>query len=154
MACGLALFVMSADAQTPSPKEWTEESTIVYVIAPTSIIKSGDQMFGTFETSGVRQIKGGQNMGARCIGLYDFIEKVQIGHENGACLFETKAGDQMLDTFDRTSKTGGTITVLSGTGKFKGITGNGEWKVVSDNLNAGDKINRILVTDTVHYRLP
>jgi hypothetical protein len=79
------------------------------------------------------------NNSGHCVGLGRFLNS--IGHFAGNCLFVDPKGDQFILDWDSTDyKMGevpkGSVKFLGGTGKFKGMTGTGEWQASTNEVHA------------------
>jgi hypothetical protein len=48
----------------------------------------------------------------------------------------------------------GTYTIIAGTGKYAGMTGNGEWHLIQFLPPTSDKYVRGIFANTMHWRLP
>jgi hypothetical protein len=137
------------------PREGTDSFTNTWLITTSNIMKVGDRTLGTYEVSGVHQNVQGDattDMGMRCLGIYDDAGKARA-QEHGACTFTDNDGDKIMATYERKTAEGGIETLVSGTGKFAGISGNGEWTVLKFPLKADDKLSRGIVSEKVHWKI-
>jgi hypothetical protein len=107
----------------------------------------------SFEVDGVtRNDTGGamfDNFGFRCVGNVESIGSARTGH--GVCTYTDKDGDQILQTYDQQGSAGG-VTLVSGSGKFAGISGTGEWTTVA-SPSSDDKRPRAVVAHKVHWKI-
>jgi hypothetical protein len=152
-AAVLPLSAHSADMA----KEGTDSSTNTWIMtSPTNPVKVGDHTVGTYELSGIRHADNGDammtTMAVRCLGIYEIVgtgpEK-----EHGSCVYTDNDGDQIMSTFERKTESGGTETLVAGTGKFTSISGTAEWTVLQFPLKADDKLLRGVVGEKVHWKL-
>jgi hypothetical protein len=147
-----AILPLSVNAETA--KEGTDDFTNTWLATGSSPLKTGDRTVGTYELNGVhRNNNSGANMGMRCLGISEVVG-TGVEHDHGACIFADKDGDQIMITYQNNSETTGTETLVSGTGKFAGISGTGEYTALQRRLHADDKVNRGIVAEKVHWKLP
>jgi hypothetical protein len=145
-----------ADLPKEGTDSWTQSWVRMYV---SSEMKVADHSVSEFELAGsTRNDKGGpmwNNFSFRGMGLF-----VKVGgkaHEPAAnCVWADKDGDQiMADIVSSPDNAGdGTYTITAGTGKYAGITGNGEWHRIQILLPTSDKYVRGIFANTMHWRLP
>ena len=152
-AAVLPLSAHSADMA----KEGTDSSTNTWMMtSPVSPIKVGDHTVGTYEISGIRHVDNRDammsNMSLRCLGIYEIVG-TGPEREHGSCVYTDNDGDQIMSTFERKTESGGTETLVAGTGKFTSISGTAEWTVLQFPLKADDKLLRGVVGEQVHWKL-
>jgi hypothetical protein len=98
--------------------------------------KIGDDFFlATGENMGVLVSDSGagpfSDLSGRCVAQVLYVKGV--GRDQGHCVYMDRAGDQFVTEFEApAAKLGapaenGTYKYLGGTGKFAGLTGQGEW---------------------------
>jgi hypothetical protein len=146
-----ATLPLSGHAETN--KEGTDSYTDTWVSSGPNSLKIGDRTVGTYELIGVHHNdSGGDNMGLRCLGAYE-IAGAGIVHGHGACIYADQAGDQIMTTYEDHGNDG-TETLVSGTGKFAGISGTGEYTILQRGLHADDKVARGVVAEKIHWKLP
>jgi len=138
-------------------KEGTDSSTNTWMMtSPVSPIKVGDHTVGTYEISGIRHVDNRDammsNMSLRCLGIHE-IAGTGPEREHGSCVYTDNDGDQIMSTFERKTESGGTETLVAGTGKFTSISGTAEWTVLQFPLKAEDKLLRGVVGEKVHWKL-
>jgi hypothetical protein len=146
----LTLSVQAADM----PKEGTDNFTNVWTTTVSNTIQQGTHSFTTYEIDGVARNDAGGPMfnlfGLRCVGMGS-----GPGSELGTCTYTDKDGDNIFMPY--TGKSGrGTYEVAGGTGKFAGITGNGEWWNVNPAppIKSDDKRGRGVIANKVSWKLP
>ena len=142
----LPLAVQAADM----PKSGTDSFTNTWVATSSNQIKVGDQTLLTYEITGIHRNDNRDamitNMGMRCLGL-------EVGtNEHGGCTYTDKDGDQILALFERKGETV-TENLVAGTGKFTGISGTGDFKVIQFPVKADDKLAGI-VSEKWQWKLP
>src|SRR5271166_337807 len=79
-----------ARASGEMPKEGTDSFTNTWLITTSNTMKVGERTLGTYEVSGVHQNVHGEatnDMGMRCLGIYDVAGKAREWKEHGACTF-------------------------------------------------------------------
>jgi hypothetical protein len=141
-----------------SPSEGTDSVINTFVVTGFHLIKMDDQVVVTYESKGIHHSNGTEDspmnadMGVRCAGMYEADGKTILEH--GACITQDKDGDKILAKYSSSNGVTGTVTLISGTGKFKGITGSGTYKSVRHGLHADDTVNRSVSTETLHWKLP
>jgi hypothetical protein len=134
------------------PKEGNDSYTHTLVVTYASPMKVGDRALIVSEQNGISLNDSGRsifnNMGTRCISLEEIVGNVR--HARGGCTFTDNDGDQIMLTLDRKGDAGN-ATLVSGTGKFIGISGTGEY--THRLLKADDKLLRVVVSAKVHWKL-
>jgi hypothetical protein len=150
----LPLSVQAADM----PKAGSDNFTTVLVVTLANTIQQGTQSFVTYEVDGVARNDAGGPMfnffGVRCIALEEGPDPSKFtGH--GTCTFTDADGDNIFTPYNSTGGRGGTFEVAGGTGKFAGITGNGEWRRIDlAPIKSDDKRARAVVSNKVSWKLP
>lgn len=90
-----------------------------------------------------------QNITAHCVEA-----GFTAGAGNGYCVYSDKDGDKFVEAFNRPhAATSGKATLVSGTGKYKGIQGQLDWQVVQA-LPAEKGSFHYVGKKTGSYRLP
>jgi hypothetical protein len=148
-----SLLVQAAEM----PKEGTDNFTNIWATTISNTIQQGTQSFITYEFGGVARNDAGGPMfnffGLRCVGMSD-VSGPGNNTDHGSCTFTDKDGDNIFMPY--TGKSGrGTYEVAGGTGKFTGITGNGEWWNIRPwPIMSDDKRNRGVIANKVSWKLP
>jgi hypothetical protein len=150
----LPLSVQAADM----PKEGSDNLTSVLLVTSYNTIQQGTQTFETYEVDGVARNDTGGSMfnlfGARCVGMEEGPDPGKFtGH--GTCTYTDTDGDNIFTPFSATGGRRGTLELAGGTGKFAGITGNGEWRRIDPApIKSDDKRGRVVVALKVNWKLP
>jgi hypothetical protein len=121
-----------------------------------SEMKVADHSLSEFEIAGsTRNDKDGpmwNNFSFRGMGVV-----VEVGgkaHEPAAnCVWADKDGDQIMADIVSSDAGDGTYTIIAGTGKYAGMTGNGEWHRIQILPPTSDKYVRGIFANTMHWRL-
>ena len=147
----LPLFPMTASAEE-MPKEGIDSYTHTLVVTFVSPMKVGDRALIISEQNGVSLNDNGRtmfnNMGTRCVSLEEIDGSGR--RAQGGCTFTDNDGDQLMLTLDRRGEAGN-ATLVSGTGKFAGISGTGEY--THRLIKADDKFPRVVVSAKVYWKL-
>src|SRR6516165_8599110 len=144
----LTIAVASLLPLSVQAAEGTDNFTNVWATTISNTIQQGTRSFTTYEIDGVARNDAGGPMfnlfGLRCVGMGS-----GPGSELGTCTYTDKDGDNIFMPY--TGKSGrGTYEVAGGTGKFAGITGNGEWWNVSPApIKSDDKRGRGVISNKV-----
>ncbi len=135
------VFESAADAQLPKQGTW---SGMYYKSGTVKALPIGDQIvILVIDESGMVAADSADsplnNNSLRCVGTGRFLKS--IGHFAGQCMFVDPAGDQFIIDWNSVDfKLGeaprGPVTFLGGTGKFKGITGTGEWEANGSEIRS------------------
>ncbi|SAL78612.1 hypothetical protein [Caballeronia telluris] len=150
----VALFSATAGwAQTP-PKQGTIDAT--YTAAGTDVREievTGDVAVYLYESTLVMTNNSKtplmQNITAHCVEA-----GFTAGVGNGYCVYLDKDGDKFVEAFNHPKgATSGKGTLVSGSGKYKGIQGEFAWEVVQA-LPAEKGSFHYLGKKTGSYRLP
>jgi hypothetical protein len=165
IALSLATSMVSANAASndPSklsgpPSEGTDSAINTFIVTGLNTIKMGEHAVVTYESKGIHHSIGtdggpmNADMGVSCTGIYENDGETILDH--GACIAQDKDGDKILVKYHSSNGVTGEITLISGTGKFEGITGSGTYKSVQHGLHADDTVNRSVSTETFHWKLP
>jgi hypothetical protein len=150
----LPLSTQAADM----PKEGTENFTNVLVVTLSNSIQQGTQSFFTYEVDGVARNDAGGPMfnlfGVRCVGMEEGPDPGKFtGH--GTRTYTDADGDNIFMPYSATGGRRGTFEVAGGTGKFVGISGNGEWwRTDPAPIKSDDKRARPVVSNKVSWKLP
>jgi hypothetical protein len=152
-----SLLPLSAQA-ADLPKEGTDNFTNVFVVTSSNTVQQGSQSFVTYEVDGVARDDAGGPMfnlfGVRCVGMEEGpgIGKM-TGH--GTCTYTDTDGDNIFMPYNAKEGRRGTYEVAGGTGKFAGITGNGEWwRIDPAPIKSDDKRARPVTSNKVSWKLP
>jgi hypothetical protein len=153
----LPLSVQAADM----PKEGTDAFTNIWAITISNTIQQGTNSFDTYEINGVARNDAGGPMfnffGLRCVGTSSGPGGGERS-EHGTCTYTDKDGDNIFAPYTGKSGHGsarGTYEVAGGTGKFAGITGNGEWWNINPApIKSDDKRGRGVIANKVSWKLP
>jgi hypothetical protein len=133
VAC--AAFMGSAAAQTPASlaKEGTIDLISIYQATSQAVVHEKEFLQYTFEAYG--SLVGaagsfGDGMTGKCIGSGRVL-KGKLDIEIGSCRFVDSSGDAFITSHtarptDKPSVNLGKVTIIGGTGKYAGITGNYE----------------------------
>ncbi|HXA25835.1 MAG TPA: hypothetical protein VNW90_26440 [Acetobacteraceae bacterium] len=152
----LLLAVPMSGKSADIPKEGTETLTDTWVLTYISRMKIGDRFRSIYEQNGIARSDNGNpifnNLGLRCLGTTEITAGKYSGE--GTCTYTDKDGDQIMSTYEVKTQNAGTGAYVSGTGKFTGISGTGEWTVTARPTSADDKVIRGVVSEKVHWSLP
>ncbi len=150
----LPLSVQAADM----PKEGSDNITTVMLVSSYITIQQGAQTFETYEVDGVARNDSGGPMfnlfGVRCIGMEEGPDPIKFTGR-GTCTYTDTDGDNIFTPFSAKGERRGTFEVAGGSGKFAGVTGNGEWRRVDPApIRSDDKRGRVVVSLKVNWKLP
>jgi hypothetical protein len=138
------------------PKEGSDSWTQSWVRMYLSEMKVADHSLLQFEIAGsTRNDKGGpmwSNFSFRGMGLH--MEGGGEVREPANCVWADKDGDQIMADIASSGGGDGIYTIVAGTGKYAGITGNGEWHLIQFLPPTSDKYVRGIFANTMHWRLP
>jgi hypothetical protein len=97
-------------------------------------------------------VKALQGATYKCVGY----TRVMKGEANGtgSCLWTDTGGDTVVGEFKEVPGTAPTWTFLSGTGKWKGISGDGTYKELSMSKPAADGTVEVCLEETGKWMLP
>jgi|SRR5215472_1082419 hypothetical protein len=150
----LPLSVQAADM----PKGGSDNFTNVLVVTSSNTIEQGTQSLSSYEVDGVARNDAGGPMfnlfGVRCVGVEEGPGPGKFtGH--GTCTYTDTDGDNIFTPYSASIGRRGTFAVTGGTGKFAGITGNGEWRRIDPvPIKSDDKRARAVVSLTISWKLP
>ena len=160
-ACASALLCVSTSsfAQTELPKEGPIAATGIFH-SSLKVIDVGDLRQLSYEAVGglVADKPGGfgDRLTVRCIGGYRAL-KGKIEFENNMCELTDPAGDKLYSKLENVSSDADKVvnktTLISGTGKYAGITGG--WETVRRSHRPpaeGEGMSSVKITGT--YKLP
>ena len=123
---GLASAANAAAAELP--KEWNYDTMHCFGGTITFVKHGKSHMAFNYHLSGASRSKTSDSpvglLSSQCLGVGSVIEGASS--TNGFCEFIDADGDKFFGVYDRTGPSG-TWKVLSGTGKFTGITGGGTY---------------------------
>ena len=135
MAVVLTFWAAPA-AAAEFPKTGSAEYDPYYVDNTVAKINSGAGTGVIGEETGItRNVKGEgpfHDMSVRC--LYHWSVVGETNHVNGSCVHTDKDGDNVFAIFDDK-----TTTLIGGTGKYKGITGNAPYTIVELHDTVGGR---------------
>ncbi len=131
----LAFLVVSGVQSIARSDEGKTSYTTYYTVKSGSTLKLGEGRSHTItEFTGLTQNDAGEDMfnhmTARCVGIYSSESGVTEGQ--GGCIEVDKDGDEVFTDFTFTSSTkppGGVHTLIGGTGKYSGISGEARFTV-------------------------
>jgi hypothetical protein len=99
---------------------------------PSHVLQQGDGIIaGSYDSTAMMPGQEGTpyyNMSGRCLGQFTIINGDYS--ESGSCQYWNAAGDKIFGVYARkgdVAKAEGTWRVVQGTGKFEGITSEGNW---------------------------
>ena len=99
---------------------------------PSHVIQQGDGIIaGSYDSTAMMPGQEGTpyyNLSGRCLGQFTIINGDYS--ESGSCQYWNAAGDKIFGVYARkgdVAKAEGTWRVVQGTGKFEGITSEGNW---------------------------
>ena len=149
----LPLSVQAADI----PKEGAVNFTFAWVVVSSTNIQQGTPSFDTYDLVGVTRNDAGGPMfdffGARCVGA-DEVSGPGKSTTRGTCTWTDTDGDNIFTPYSGTAQHG-TLELAGGTGKFAGITGNGEWSRLNPApIKSDDKRPRAVNSLKVNWKLP
>ena len=150
----LPLSVQAADL----PREGSDNFTTVLVVTLANTMQQDTQSLVTYEVDGVARNDAGGPMfnlfGVRCLGMEEGPDPSKFtGH--GTCTWTDPDGDNIFTPYSATIGRRGTLEVTGGTGKFAGITGNGEWTRLNPApIKSDDKRSRAVNSLKVNWKLP
>ena len=158
-ASALLSFSTSSFAQTELPKEGPVAATGVFH-SNLKVIGVGDLAQFAYEAKGglVADKPGGfgDRLTVRCIGGFRAL-KGKIEFEYNMCEYTDPAGDKLYSKLENVSSDADKVvnktTLISGTGKYAGITGG--WEVVRRSHRPpaeGEGVSSTKITGT--YKLP
>lgn len=109
---------------TPLPREGAVEKTLCFSGTATPLAGNDSDRYGTYSVSGVAQSeqKAFDAMSTECSAAYE-IRSGKWQHR-GYCVFQDPSGDK-YHVSDNWTTDGYKVVYLGGTGKFKGISGEG-----------------------------
>ena len=142
-----------------SPATWAAESPVDFVKCSsskaTSLNVGGDVTAIGLENTGIiasGSTKDFENSSAHCVGLFRIVGGKRAG--NGMCKFLDPAGNTVLGEFQILGPGEGSWEFLAGTGKFKGISGSGQWKVYTTAKPSVEGSSQFCERYTGKYTLP
>jgi hypothetical protein len=90
------------------------------------------------------------NAAFHCVGATEIAGSEHLGH--GLCTYSDKDGDQIMAKWEGKEPHAGHSTLVGGTGKFSGISGNSDWTVQAP-LKANDKFFRGIGSEKMHWKI-
>lgn len=156
LALGIASSATAADEAKKLPPIGKVKFQVSYVQPVEHSVNLTDKiMFGTSEFYGITRVVEGDRafdrLAEHCTGQhYGFEQK--SGTQNGACLYTDADGDKMMINWVDDQPSGGQKKVVSGTGKFAGITGSGTY-VFSDVPQPASDVYAWIVDVDLDYKL-
>lgn len=153
-AIGTTATLSGGVAEAQSAARQGEDSISHIFTFADKTIKLGERTSMFRELSGVsRNDKGNgmfHNLGLRCFGFIDISEGK--ASSIGRCLETDGDGDQIFSTFENKSGAG-SHTLIGGTGKFKGISGQQAFSGVSI-VKGPDGVAAMIIPLKATWKLP
>lgn len=114
-----------AQSAAPLPRQGTVEHKLCFSGQATQLVATETDTYGTYSVSGVTQSdnKAFDALSMECVAAYEMRSKVW--QHRGYCVFQDASGDRYHGADNWTTDGGYRFTYLGGTGKFKGMSGEG-----------------------------
>jgi hypothetical protein len=126
---GVSLWLLGANAISADlPKEGKYDHQGCYIGPHYVIAHSKDQMGGSYAANGASLAPAGDpfhGTSGVCYGSWTLINGEY--NEMGSCEFTDGTGDKFMGVYTRKNQEPGNWRIVAGTGKFRGITGSGNF---------------------------
>jgi hypothetical protein len=156
LIAALLLSMSTSGRAADLPKEGTETLTNTWMLTYTSSMKVGGRFRSIYELNGIAKSdisnSAFNNLSLRCLGTTEIAADKYSGR--GTCTYTDKDGDQIVSTYDETSQNAGITSFVSGTGKFAGFSGTGDYTLIARPKSADDKFIRGVVSEKFHWSRP